>query len=210
MADPEPRKMERSEADRGLRAELLSMREDDLAVRSELQREGVLFDAYHAGMEAVHLRNAAALAEVFERVGWPDAARVGADAVDAAWLVLMHSISRPDVLRRGRELLSDAVAGGRTEAWRLARIDDRIRTLEGRPQRYGTLLDWDDEGRLAPYPIEDPAEVDRRRAAVGLPPLEDEVDRIRREARRRGDRPPRDPVARRAAYERWLRRTGWR
>ena len=96
------------------------------------------------------------------------------------------------------------------EPARLARVEDRIRPLEDRPQLYGTVYDWDDSGLLSPYPIEEPDDVDRRRAAVGLPPLAEEVTRYREAAVRAGDRPPSDPAANRAGYERWLRRTGWR
>ena len=56
-------------------------------------------------MEKVHLENASRLASILEEHGWPDAGRFGADAQDAAWLILMHSISRPDLMRRGLGLL---------------------------------------------------------------------------------------------------------
>jgi hypothetical protein len=192
------------------RRDLLAMRDEDQRVRKELVATGTLFDTYHERMEAVHIRNAARLDEILETHGWLDAERFGPDGEAAAWTILMHSISRPDVLRRGRDLLADAVAQGEARPDRLAGLEDRIRTLEGRAQVYGTILDWDEDGRLSPLPIESPRNVDERRAAAGLPPLADHVARCREEAASTGSRPPADPESKAAGYRDWLRRTGWR
>lgn len=166
-----------------IRTALLSMRDDDLRVRAELASRGTLWDTYDPHMEEVHLRNARRLAGILDQYGWPDAGRFGADGQDAAWMILMHSISVPDLMRRGRALLAEAVKGAAAPPALLARLGDRIRTLEGLPQLYGTILDWDDEGQLSPLSIEAP------------------------EA---GSGPPADPRAKDRDYQIWLRRTGWR
>lgn len=194
----------------GARQELLAMRDEDLRVRSELAASGTLFDTYHPRMEQVHLRNAALLRSILEDHGWPDADRFGEEGESAAWMLLMHSISEPSLMRRGRTLLADAVRRNVAAPDTLARLDDRIRTLEGRPQVYGTILDWDDEGNLSPLPIADPDGVDARRAQVGLSALAEHVARCRREARAEGSRPPTDRSSKEVEYRRWLRRTGWR
>jgi hypothetical protein len=82
---------------RAVRAALLSMRDEDARVRDELVAEGTLWDKYHPRMEAVHLRNATRLTRIFEELGWPDSDRFDRDGEDAAWLILMHSISVPDL-----------------------------------------------------------------------------------------------------------------
>ena len=94
----------------------------------------------------------------------------------------------------------------------VAMLEDRIRTFEGRPQRYGTQFDWDEHGRLSPLPLEDPAGVDARRRAIGLGPLAQDLWR-RRWAMARGrwpERPPADRAARQREMETWLRQVGWR
>ncbi len=193
-----------------LRTRLLALRDTDLAVRDELVREGVLWESYHPRMEEVHLRNSAELSRILDEHGWPSAQAVGQDGVEAAWMLLMHSISNPGLLRRGRDLLRVAVSTGEATPDLLARVDDRIRTLEGQPQMYGTLMDWDDEGNLSPLAIADPDGVDRRRSGVGLPPLSEQVSRAREAARINGDRPPEDRDEKSRQYAIWLRRTGWR
>ena len=93
-----------------LRAELLAMAADDHRVRAELVAEGTLFEGYHPRMAALHRRHAARLAAIMERVGWPGRRLVGADAADAAWLVLQHSVGDPAVMRRGLALAQAAPA----------------------------------------------------------------------------------------------------
>ena len=195
---------------RSVRASLLSMQREDLRVRAELVESGTLWDTYHPRMEEVHLEHASRLAIILETHGWPDAGRFGDDGEEAAWLILMHSISRPDLMRRGRELLLDAVHRGTARPDLLARLEDRIWTLEGLPQVYGTILDWNEDGVLAPVPIEKEEAVDARRAAVGLPLLAEHVARCREEAVAEGSAPPADRESKSHEYQVWLRRTGWR
>ena len=115
-----------------------------------------------------------------------------------------------DLMRRGRALLAEAVKEAGAPPGLLARLEDRIRALEGLPQLYGTILDWDDGEQLSPLSIEAPEAVDERRASVGMTPLAEHVDRCRMEARAAGSRPPADPRAKDRDYQIWLRRTGWR
>lgn len=59
------------------------------------------------------------------------------------------------------------------------------RNTDGRPQRYGTQF-TQVAGDLAPSPIEDPDDLDERRAAVGLPPFAEYEARMRDSYRPRG------------------------
>ena len=77
-----------SEDSAALRAELLAMAAEDLAVRAELARSGALFDSYHPRMREVHERNAGRLGAILEAHGWPGRSFVGEDASAAAWLAV--------------------------------------------------------------------------------------------------------------------------
>lgn len=156
-----------------LRTELLAMREEDLTVRESLRRAGALEAGnYHPEMEAVHIKNAARLGEMLAQYGWPTRALVGVDGEEAAWMVAMHAIGNPDLQRTSLALLEQALSGGEAPAWQFACLADRIAFFEGRPQRYGTQLDWDDEGYHSVYRLEDSERVNQLRATVGLGPLE--------------------------------------
>jgi hypothetical protein len=189
---------------------LVAMAGEDLAKRAELVERGELFDGYHPEMRAVHDRNAAALLTVIDESGWPTRSTVGQEAAEAAWLIVQHAIGHPALQRRCRALIAHAVRDGEAEPAQLAMLEDRIRLFEGRRQLYGTHFDWDEAGELSPQPIEDPEEVDARRAATGLPPLAQRQAELRAQAARESDGPPADRAERRRAFEAWLRETGWR
>ncbi|MEO1512186.1 MAG: DUF6624 domain-containing protein, partial [Planctomycetota bacterium] len=65
-----------------------------------------------------------------------------------------------------------AVASGNASGRNLAYLTDRVLINTGRPQRYGTQVQYEHAiGRAYPKELEDAAAVDHRRAAVGLEPL---------------------------------------
>ena len=190
-------------------AALMAAAERDIAVRIELAKSGALFDGYNPKMEAVHLENAALLDQVFDAIGWPGRSLFGEDGAGAAFLILQHAISRPDLQRRGLELLLEAIPRGDANALDAAYLSDRIAVFEGRPQLFGTQFDWFD-GELSPAPLAEPDEVDTRRANVGLPPLAEAVQEMRASASVEDAAASADRTARQAGFDAWARRVGWR
>ena len=194
-----------------LRRNLLDMARQDRSVRAELAASGELFNAgYEPRMARVHQCNAQRLRRIIEAIGWPGADVVGTDGAEAAWLILQHAISEPDLLRRALPLLKTAAREGRADAAHAAMLEDRIRFFEGRPQRYGTQLDWDPDGNLSPGELEDPQLLAERRAAVGLRPLEEQIEDARIQARTEGHLPPADYRAYVDARDKWAANAGWR
>ena len=183
---------------------------EDLQVRAELAKDGSLFNGYHPRMRAVHDANATRLAAILNSLGWPCERQVGIDAAEAAWLIVQHAIAQPNFQRRALELLRQAVKDGDAPAVQAAMLEDRIRTFEGRPQRYGTQFDWDAEGQVSPLPIEDPEGVDLRRLQVGLGPLEEATQAQRKVVKEQGEGPPADWQARQREMDAWCREVGWR
>ena len=193
-----------------LRLELLAMDAQDQAVRAQLVATGGLFGGYHPRMEAVHRVLAERLGRLVEVHGWPGRSMAGSDGAAAAWRVAHHAIATPGLQRRFLALVREAAARGEASPLQAAMLEDRVRHLEGRPSLYGTLLDWDDTGRLSPGPVEAPEQLDARRAALGLPPMADALQSANTASREPGDVPPPDPAARRREFEDWARGVGWR
>lgn len=188
--------------------ELKARADADLRKRDELVSKGVLFDGYHPEMEALHIENARALEAIIAKIGWPHEGIVGSEGAVAAWLIAQHAISLPDFQRKVLGLLKENA--GHVPPAHAAYLEDRIRRFEGRPQLYGTQFDWDESGQLSPGEIEDEANVDSRRAAVGLGPLAGRIAEMRRNAAAEGDKPSADMRKRREEMENWARKAGWR
>ena len=186
------------------------MAAEDQRVRQELAESGALFEGYHPQMRAVHDAHAARMATILDDHGWPSEDRVGSEGAWAAWLIVQHAIACPALQRRALRALEAAAARDEVPAHQPAMLEDRIRTLEGRPQSYGTQFDWDEAGELNPLPIEDPDGLDVRRRTVGLVPIAEAIRERRRETVESGERPPSDWWSRRREMERWLQATGWR
>lgn len=193
-----------------LRDELLALQSADLDLRARLVAEGTLFGGYHPEMTALHQRHAMRLREILAVHGWPGRSLVGEDGSAAAWLLLQHSITDPALMKRAEPLVEAAVRSGDAPGAHLAYLTDRIRTLQGLPQIYGTQHDWDEQGRMSPQPIEAAEGVEARRAAIGMESLASHTARLREQARREGAAPPADLAAYREEGLRWARSVGWR
>jgi hypothetical protein len=189
--------------------ELVDMAERGRAVWAAVSTEDPLFYGHHGMMEELCRRGAERLSEIFDSVGWPGREVIRGGCWAADWL-LYHAIWTPNVMRRGLGLQRAGERRGEVDPLDVALLEDRISMLEGRPQQYGTQLEWDDDGALSPLPIADPGDVDVRRGAVGLCPLAEEIERIRAEARSYGADAPADRDARTAAIDAWARSVGWR
>ncbi len=181
----------------------------DAETRARLAASGELH-GYNAEMEAVHLENAMLLERAIDAIGWPGRHALEDEGAAAAFMILQHAISRPDLQRRGLALMLDAIQRGDANALDAAYLSDRIAVFEGREQTFGTQFDWDEKGLLSPAPIRDPQNVEERRESVGLPPLHETVAHMRAGAAASGEHTPADLAQRRADFHAWARRVGWR
>ena len=155
--------------DSALRAELLAMGEEDQAVRQGLSPETFQDTAFMRRLMRTDSALSMRLREIIDQRGWPDAQRVGADAVDAAFLVVQHS-PFPEFLIEVLPHVERDVRAGVLDAQSYAMMFDRVRVQSGRPQRYGTQYSLVD-GAMVQDPVEDPANLDARRADLGLVPI---------------------------------------
>lgn len=120
---------------------------------------------------ALDAANLKRLEEIIARYGWPGLRFAGAAGAQNAFLVLQHA--PPESQRKYLPLFREAVAKKDGQPGELAMLEDRVRMHAGQPQLYGTQLEQSPDKTLKLYPIEDEANVDKRRAAVGLGPLAD-------------------------------------
>ena len=166
-----------------LRRELLEMARVDQAVRNEWVRDGVTTPSPEllSRMAAIDAGNTARLQGIVEEHGWPGADLVGLDGARSAFLIVQHATH--DVQKALFPLVEAGYREGMVSGPSYALLLDRILVRDGRPQVYGSQAKSFDEwidGEPALDPIEDEENVDLRRAEVGLPPLAEYREQLKR------------------------------
>ena len=193
-----------------LSQELIAMAREDLELRRILADHGTLFNGYHPQMKALHDRNAFLLEKIVTENGWPGRSRVGEEGAQAAWLILQHAIAHPELQRKCFLLLVEQVESGEISPIEMAMLEDRIRCFEGRPQRFGTQFDWDENKLMSPLPLDDINLVEERRRKISLRPLSEEIVAKRKETDESNEQPPANYQDYVTEKEKWMAANGWR
>lgn len=188
---------------------IIGLKKKDDKLRTELISKGTLSYGYNQEMEVLHNDNAKELNLIMEKIGFPTTDKVGKEASNAAWLIIQHAIGQPDFMKKSARLLEIAVKEKKADPKGLAYLTDRIAVFEGKPQRYGTQFDWDENGEMKPDRVDDPAKVNQRRRALGLNTLEEQTEIINNRVINENQRPPKDLDERRREYDRWRKSVGW-
>jgi len=188
---------------------IITLQNADLELREKLISEGKLGEGYNSEMEALHNHNADKLNEIINIIGFPTVEKVGNEAAYAAWLVIQHSIVKPEFMKKCAQLLEIEVRNKKADFRNLAYLKDRIATFENQPQLYGTQFDWDENGELSPNHFDDVEKVNQRRKSIGLNTLEEQKEIIRAQAKKENHSPPKDRILRKKEMEDWKKSTGW-
>jgi hypothetical protein len=107
---------------------------------------------------------------ILDKYGWLGADEVGSDANATLFLVIQHSDLKTQ--EEYFPLMKEAVKNGKARAADLALLTDRIEMNNGRPQVYGSQM-VEQNGKYVIYTMTDEPNVNKRRAEVGLEPLEE-------------------------------------
>mgnify|MGYP001627282963 CR=1 FL=1 len=111
---------------------------------------------------------------ILDRYGWLGADVVGWQGSMTLFLVIQHA----DLATQEKYLpmMRAAVKDGKALGSNLALLEDRVAIRQGKRQLYGSQIGRDPETQeYFISPLEDPENVDKRRAGVGLGPLADYV-----------------------------------
>ena len=188
---------------------LIEMQNADLACREKLVQNGQLGEGYNEEMKKLHEKNAKILNNILDTIGYPTIDKVGIKANEAAWLIIQHSISQPELMKKCAALLKSAVRENKASPQNLAYLTDRIAVFEEKLQLYGTQFDWDENGNLSPNPYDNLTKVNERRKSIGLNPLEEQTELIRIRAKNENQSPPKDVEKRKQEIEQWKKHVGW-
>ncbi|HEY4110709.1 DUF6624 domain-containing protein [Puia sp.] len=115
--------------------------------------------------------NLGVVTHIIDTYGWIGPDSIGPSGSTTLWIVIQHSDL--GIQQKYLPLMRAAVRQGRAHASELAYLEDRVALEEGKKQLYGTQFRLDTTtNKYIVSPIEDEPNVDKRRAAVGLPSLE--------------------------------------
>lgn len=107
--------------------------------------------------------------------GWFTIPEYGREADLAAFLIVQHADQDPAFQAEILPQLEKLALEGKTKPSNTAMLFDRVAIGERRPQRYGSQGGCTGAGAWTPLKTEDPANLDQRRAAMGLPPIAEYV-----------------------------------
>jgi hypothetical protein len=158
--------------DNELRLELLQMVKEDQQTREKTSQANFADSALMAEVVEIDQKNTARMREIVNTYGWPSKGIVGKDGAHAAWLLVQHADLDHEFQKRCLKLMKEAAKKGEVSMKLVAYLTDRVLVAEGEKQIYGTQFETKN-GELVPLPIEDEANVDKRRKEVGLPSLEE-------------------------------------
>jgi len=189
---------------------IIALKKADFQLREKLAREGGLDKGYNTEMEQLHNHNSDILNNIIDEIGYPTIGKVGKEASEAAWIVIQHAIGKPEFMKKSLRMLEDAVNQNEASPVNLAYLSDRIATMEGRLQLYGTQFDWDKDGELSPQPYDDWDKVNDRRKLIGLTSLEEQTIIMRKNAKLDNLFSPEDFEERKKEIEEWRKKIGWK
>lgn len=169
--------------DKPLQQELLKINEDDQKYRMQLdeveKKHGYNSPQMQEIWQIIGEKDSINLIKVksiLDKHGWVGPDKVGKTANQTLFLVIQHA----DLATQQHYLpmMREAVKTGNANGSALALLEDRVALREGRKQIYGSQIGRDNaSGKYFVSPLEDPDNVDKRRAEVGLPPLAQYVQR---------------------------------
>ena len=125
------------------------------------------YATYQAIYEKNHSINEAKVTKILDTHGWPTEAMIGENGNWTICNVLQHS--EYDVRVKYLPMMRQAVLDKKLEPRFLVRSEDRIATDNGDLQIYGGQMKYYPETKsFNVWPVFDPENIDKRRAAIGL------------------------------------------
>ena len=112
------------------------------------------------GILQIDQHNLERMKQIVKEFSWPDSRLVGKKASNLSWLLIQHADSDVKFQKQCLKLMLDSGADKKNIAY----LTDRILVNTSQKQLYGTQF----KPSLEPFPIQDAANLDKRRKEVGL------------------------------------------
>ena len=124
--------------------------------------------------KANFVRHQPLLEKIVKQYGYPGFRQVGEKSSNNFWLLVQHADEHLDFQRRVLSLMLPEVKRKNASPANYAYLTDRIAINTGQPEEYGTQVKYEGPGlgKVVPVSLRDPKNVNKRRAAIGMEPLE--------------------------------------
>ncbi len=167
--------------DKTLVATLDTIYEDDQALRRQIEKiekefgkDSDKMKAHWAKISTQDSKSLIKVQQILDDRGWLGQDIIGRQGNSTLFLVIQHA--PVEIQEKYLSMMRDAVKENRAEPSDLAILEDRVATRTGKRQIYGSQIGRNqDSGEYFVIPIEDPKNVDKRRADVGLGLLADYI-----------------------------------
>jgi hypothetical protein len=119
--------------------------------------------------------NLVQVSKILDKYGWLGADAIGPKGNSTLFLVIQHADLKTQ--QKYLPIMREAVKNKKAYGADLALLEDRVAFRQGKRQIYGSQIGTDPTTqKYYVLPLEDPDNVDKRRAEVGLSPLADYVN----------------------------------
>ncbi|WP_394747433.1 DUF6624 domain-containing protein [Spongiimicrobium salis] len=130
-------------------------------------------EEWNAFKDSVYRTHQKRLQEIFNEFGFAGYDLVGEEGSLNFWLMTQHSDHNPDFQQQILEKMKIEVDKGNASSSNYALLVDRVQLNTGKPQIYGTQVDYNfDIAQAFPKNLADSTKVNERRKSVGLEPIE--------------------------------------
>jgi len=129
-------------------------------------------DVYQKIYRKNHAINIKKIRAILDNHGWPENSVIGEQGNRTICNVLQHADQ--ETREFYLPMMRQAVLDKKLEARYLVRAEDRIATDKGELQIYGGQMKYYPETKsFNVWPVQDPVNIDKRRAAIGLGPIKE-------------------------------------
>ena len=155
------------ESDQGIRREFMAVADSSGWDKAR--------ELYSTEMQRVDKTNLDTLELIWDEYGWLTPPKISPKAAHAQWLVVQHSPL--EVQQKMRDDMIAAAEAGHMRKSNLASFLDRVALREGNDQTYGSQIAYGPGDQPYVAPLEDPMNVDKRRAEMGMAPMAEYCER---------------------------------
>lgn len=143
-------------------------------IQSKYGSESAEMKALWKSMRQSDSVNIIKVSAILDRYGWLGADEIG-DAANSTLFLMVQHADLP-IQEKYLPVMRKAVKNKKAKGSSLALLEDRVALRQGKRQIYGSQIGWNMKTNSHyVLPLEDPDNVDKRRAKVGLPPLSEYV-----------------------------------